>query len=333
MMHRELHREKTNSQQQQQQQHEECNQSTIDSICSKCGARVSRDMKFCEECGNPLGVCPHCSNPIDSKLALCPHCGRPIHSESCSFCNAQMSEDDRFCPDCGNPRTGIICPECGTTNFRSFCRNCNAPLNEMAHSMIEMVNKDPRIVQARTIVEKMNTLEQLISSLVAEIDADNGDDGSNGSAPAGLSEADKALINQYNELLKMVGGMNIPTQEPSKPQPKRNRQTKQDRRKKLKEAVEEFRTSMEQVQGIFDSILPDPASPPEIQRNFMCACQVSVTTTGKRKELQRTGWVCNLCGCHHKQPSECARPELGGRWIFEEVEVVSKVTKQHTIYL
>jgi len=40
-------------------------------------------------------------------------------------------------------------------------------------------------------------------------------------------------------------------------------------------------------------------------------------------ELQRTGWICNFCGCLHNKPSECSRPELGGQWQQSEKKTIA----------
>lgn len=327
--HRELHREMTSS----KLRFEETVKSDNHNVCPKCGANVSSDAKFCEECGNPLGVCPHCLNPVDSNLSLCPHCGKPIHSEYCSFCNAPMDADDNFCEECGNPRAGIVCPECRTVNYRSFCRKCNTPLNEMAHHMVKRVMEDQRVVKARNIADKLNGIEQLINSLVKDIDTENGNGADTGSPSVGLTDADKALINKYNELFKVIGSSKIPDSQPVQPQqPQTKPQTVQEKRKKLKAAVEEFRSNMEDIQAILDSLLPDPQDPPEIQRNFLCACKVAINEQ-KSMITQKTYWVCNYCGCKHCQPADCAQPQLGGNWLVEETETIVRVTNTHTIYL
>ena len=64
-------------------------------------------------------------------------------------------------------------------------------------------------------------------------------------------------------------------------------------------------------------MLPPAGSTPQEQRNYHCARKVAVTT--RTTSRVRVGWVCNYCGCTHDQPSECARPYLGGTWKYEDV--------------
>ena len=64
-------------------------------------------------------------------------------------------------------------------------------------------------------------------------------------------------------------------------------------------------------------MLPPAGSTPQEQRNYYCARKVAVTT--RTTSRVRVGWVCNYCGCTHDQPSECARPFLGGTWKYEDV--------------
>lgn len=71
------------------------------------------------------------------------------------------------------------------------------------------------------------------------------------------------------------------------------------------------------LNSLLDSMLPPVGSTPQEQRNYFCARKVAVTTSTIRRV--RVGWVCNYCGCTHNQPSECCRPQLGGRWTYEDV--------------
>ena len=57
------------------------------SICSKCGAEVSRNSKFCDKCGNEMVIvtetteeqaqntCKNCGNPLDEGALFCGNCG------------------------------------------------------------------------------------------------------------------------------------------------------------------------------------------------------------------------------------------------------------------
>ena len=66
-------------------------------------------------------------------------------------------------------------------------------------------------------------------------------------------------------------------------------------------------------------MLPPPGSTPKEQMIFYSARKVAVEK--KYVNTHRVGWVCNYCGCTHTKPSECAKPILGGHWIYEETEI------------
>lgn len=47
--------------------------------CSNCGTENSERVKFCAECGSPLGVpCPHCNFRNPRGVAACGGCGKSL---------------------------------------------------------------------------------------------------------------------------------------------------------------------------------------------------------------------------------------------------------------
>lgn len=72
------------------------------------------------------------------------------------------------------------------------------------------------------------------------------------------------------------------------------------------------------LNGLFKRMLPPPGSTPKEQMIFYSARKVAVETTYVTRH--RVGWVCNYCGCTHDKPSECAKPQLGGHWIYEDTK-------------
>ena len=86
--------------------------------------------------------------------------------------------------------------------------------------------------------------------------------------------------------------------------------------------IDDIVASIEELNRMLASIVPDPGLTPQMQRNYFSARKVAVYH--KSKISSKIGWVCNLCGCCHASPSECARPELGGTWIYEEKEITTK---------
>ena len=36
----------------------------------------------------------------------------------------------------------------------------------------------------------------------------------------------------------------------------------------------------------------------------------------------KVAWICNFCGCWHNDPDECVRPDLKGRWVYDDKIVI-----------
>ena len=293
--------------------------------CPNCGTLCHSGDKFCEECGMPLKgkSCVRCGVPIQADWEICPHCGQSLHAELCSFCGASMDANDSFCPDCGNPRTGIICPDCNTLNFRSFCRKCNRPLNEMAMQEMQKAKHDPVFQEMLALAQELADLEKRI------LDTPSGEISEEDSEPPQLelSEADKKLIQQYKDLFAGSGSLeeiSIPKPKPLKETPVQARPKIQlnVKRVDLDEAKQSYKEKLEEMRGLMEKLRPEGDMTPQMQRNYYSARKLPVL----RKSVSKAPvcWVCNLCGCQHNQPSECAQPELGGTWIYEDVVTVTK---------
>lgn len=133
-------------------------------ICQKCGKSFGQAVKFCSECGGPVGgfeeadikfVCEKCGKEFPEKWNFCHDCaGRIVtmvpYSYSCSKCGKVFEEEIKFCSECGSKieRSGGIigrdavadvpttdagavpgapefCPGCGqNTLIEGFCTNC-----------------------------------------------------------------------------------------------------------------------------------------------------------------------------------------------------------------
>lgn len=293
--------------------------------CPNCGTPCHSGDKFCEECGMPLKgkSCVRCGVPIQADWEICPHCGQSLHAELCSFCGASMEADDSFCPDCGNPRTGIICPDCNTLNFRGFCRKCNRPLNEMAMQEMQKAKHDPVFQEMLALAQELADLEERI------LDTPSGEISEEDSEPPQLelSEADKKLIQQYKDLFAGSGSLeeiSIPKPEPLKEAPVQARPKIQlnVKRVELDEAKQSYKEKLEEMRSLMEKLRPEGDMTPQMQRNYYSARKLPVL----RKSVSKAPvcWVCNLCGFQHNQPSECAQPELGGTWIYEDVVTVTK---------
>ena len=72
--------------------------------CSKCGATLLANAKFCLECGEKvvpadMVVCPECGNTVH-KGKFCPECGHKFIS-TCPKCGTTVAQGAKFCPECG----------------------------------------------------------------------------------------------------------------------------------------------------------------------------------------------------------------------------------------
>lgn len=145
--------------------------------------------------------------------------------------------------------------------------------------------------------------------------------------PVELSEADKKLIQQYKDLFSGSGsleGMQVARPEPKVEEPVQTRPKIQLNVKKvdLDEAKQSYKEKLEEMKLLMEKLRPEGDMTPQMQRNYYSARKLPVL----RKSVTKAPvcWICNLCGCHHSHPSECAQPELGGTWVYEDVVTVTK---------
>ncbi len=73
--------------------------------CSKCGATIKADAKFCPECGQPnagsgMITCAKCGATMPASAKFCPECGQPTKAV-CPKCGAEVKGGTKFCPECG----------------------------------------------------------------------------------------------------------------------------------------------------------------------------------------------------------------------------------------
>ncbi len=248
---------------------------------------------------------------------------RPEHDniadEICPFCGAEMDPDDMCCTECGGPRSGIKCPKCGTLNFGSFCSRCNEPLDDLAREAVRQAKNDPHFKEAERLAGELAELDRIIADLSA------GD----GAAPGGaepkkldtsthLSDADREALARYNALFAGIGDIkvkpsaNVSRQEGPKEQTAR-KQGFSVKGMSLDEAVKKYKEVAEKLQEELNAMLPDPKATPQEQRNFFSARKINSAELISVRQC----WVCNYCGCHHNQPSECYKPWMGGTWIMD----------------
>lgn len=309
-----------------------------------CGATVLPTDNFCTMCGMPQKThsCKNCGAATEPNWEICPVCKHNLKAEICSFCGEQMSEGDNFCLECGNPRAGIVCPQCSSLNFRSFCYKCNFPLNNQAQQALKQAKEDPKFRKALALAEELAELEELIIEFQEA-----------GEAPpelAELSEENKALIDQYKDLLSMF--REEKTEE--KAEEKKlsiddvdfksffgNAFGESDKKEDIEaapaetktkinlsfsiankeEALNKYKEKLSEMQETLQSMIPDAGMTPQLQRDFYSARKIEHITKSKKRVT--LGWRCNAYGCYHNQPNDCVEPFKGGEWIYEEREEIT----------
>ena len=97
-------------------------------VCSACSAPLSKDDKFCPECGRTLNLCQYCGADIPNGLQSCPHCNKPIPT-LCPQCKNLVEKGDKFCRSCGTTLVKV-CPGCGASTAQGarFCAKCGTAL-------------------------------------------------------------------------------------------------------------------------------------------------------------------------------------------------------------
>ncbi len=89
------------------------------------------DKQKLEESGN----CPDCKNPVSRDARFCPNCGHQlIVFSQCTNCGKNISPSSRFCTKCGQPveqkPKDKTCPHCKDINLPGsvFCNKCGEKL-------------------------------------------------------------------------------------------------------------------------------------------------------------------------------------------------------------
>ncbi|MGB9980119.1 double zinc ribbon domain-containing protein [Methanobacterium sp.] len=88
--------------------------------CSKCGAQVAENVKFCTECGSKMELdvpkCPSCSTELPEGTKFCMECGTKVGDAPRAKPEIKKAPKEVTCPRCRKkfPAGTKFCKECGT---------------------------------------------------------------------------------------------------------------------------------------------------------------------------------------------------------------------------
>ena len=241
------------------------------------------------------GECPRCGAHLDAAYEFCPVCGHKL-VDYCTFCGAPMAPEDVDCPECGMPAEGVMCPSCNILNHRAFCGQCGQPLSRAARMAVEKAKRDPKVQETAKLIMQIAELEAELET------ADQPED----DTPQEPTETEK----RYRELMAKVGFTPASLPKPTKRNVGRSRA----------EIMAEYQKAVEEANKMLEEMVPPPGSTPQEQRNYYTARKVAVMETVQETwrgiPIRETmAWECDYCHVLHNNPNECARPELGGKWV------------------
>ncbi|HEX3076610.1 MAG TPA: SPFH domain-containing protein [Lachnospiraceae bacterium] len=97
-------------------------------VCNNCGGVLSRNVKFCPECGRRYNPCPQCGADMNDTDTTCSACGYEL-PQKCPKCSSLVVKGAKFCPECGEV-LAKSCPKCNATieGNPKFCPECGENL-------------------------------------------------------------------------------------------------------------------------------------------------------------------------------------------------------------
>ena len=264
--------------------------------CPECGAENELEARFCEDCGHGLlGArrCPRCGAALLENADICEACGEWLLEGKCKFCYAPLEEGAKFCAECGNPVDGVECPQCHNISYFDFCKYCNIPLTEQAIQTIENLRNSKEL---RELIEALEHEQEPTSSSPEQIELEKIKEYVQKSEQPGIKRKTFTLFSK-EETSKLDARIHQIQQE---------RKSQQERAKGV-------------TPDVLEKIQQKKFANNQEARRFSGALKVLLPTIIKKKVPR--GWLCNVYNnLHPHGPQECAAPDGGGRWIYDETE-------------
>ncbi len=303
--------------------------STTGNICNNCGYENEPGAKFCAECGESLSsilTCPNCGSKVYPDADICEACGEWLLKGKCFFCYADLSGNEKFCPECGNPTEGIICPNCGKHNIFDFCKKCNTPLTEAAQEELNKIKENPFFKQLENLSLEIDSLaeesinEEELKKQIEESEKQLAKEKQK-YEEALRKEKEIQLMMRLEQVSNNRGAPNNSTKKeeinnstPAKPfmsedhlkAIERAKQTIQNAEERKKERLNKERELQQELNKVSKLTF---ATAQEARRFFNA-------TKPKLYPEKPKYWECNFVHFMHPGPHDCARPELGGKWVF-----------------
>lgn len=298
-------------------------------ICNNCGYENELGAKFCAECGANLSSllnCPNCGSKVYPDADICEACGEWLLKGKCYFCYADLTGDEKFCPICGNSTQGIICPTCGTHNIFDFCKKCNTPLTEAAQEELKKVSENPFFKQLENLSSEIDLLKE--ESINEE------------ELKKEIEKAEKELAKEkqkYEEALKkekeiqmMMRLEQLSNNTRSSTNSTKKEEVKNDIQEKpfmSEEHVKYIERAKQTLQNAEERMKERLNKERELQQELNKVSQLTFATAQEARRFFNATkpklypdkpkyWECNYVHYMHPGPHDCARPELGGRWVF-----------------
>jgi len=288
--------------------------------CFACNHLNDLEALYCEECGQALKAseCKQCGSITEPGDDICERCGTWQLAGQCMFCYAPLEDDDVFCSECGNPVEGVICPLCGNRGCFDYCAHCSIPLTDTAKQMLQEAAEDPKIKEFALLIEKLsnNAPYTNTSRSTSILDTDCLNKSVNSSKKGEMTALENYLVSvrkqQSPEETKTVTVSLFSQEQKESINSLNDEILKEEERKRV-----EAERQMELLNNLLQSLSDKDFQTSQDARRFFGTIKASVSKEALNKlnncELI---WKCNAYNRWHPNETHCAKPHMGGSWLF-----------------